>query len=102
MTKDGRRRSTCCLSWDAPERVPPWADSFPDFLVSWFPDSIYWALKQKQPCAKNRMAEISSPFGGITRIRFKGFDRHFSPIISARRLPRSIEIKSRESEVNPS
>jgi len=47
------------------------------------------------------MAEISSPFGGITRIRFKGFDRHFSPIISARRLPRSIEIKSRESEVNP-
>ena len=48
------------------------------------------------------MAEISSPFGGITRIRFKGFDRHFSPIISARRLPRSIEIKSRESEVNPS
>ena len=47
------------------------------------------------------MAEISSPFGGITRIRFKGFDRHFSPIISARRLPRSIEIKSRDSEVNP-
>ena len=47
------------------------------------------------------MAEISSPFGGITRIRFKGFDRHFSPIISARRLPRSIEIKSRASEVNP-
>ena len=47
------------------------------------------------------MAEISSPFVGITRIRFKGFDRHFSPIISARRLPRSIEIKSRDSEVNP-
>jgi len=28
-------------------------------------------------------------FGGITRIRFKGFDRHFSPIISATRLPRT-------------
>src|SRR5213082_3338173 len=28
-------------------------------------------------------------FGGITRIRFKGFDRHFPPIISATRLPRT-------------
>jgi hypothetical protein len=34
------------------------------------------------------MACLAS-FGGITRIRFKGFDRHFSPIISATRLPRT-------------
>ncbi len=34
------------------------------------------------------MAYLTS-FGGITRIRFKGFDRLLSPIISARRLPRT-------------
>ncbi len=34
------------------------------------------------------MAYLAS-FGGITRIRFKGFDRHFSPVISATRLPRT-------------
>jgi hypothetical protein len=34
------------------------------------------------------MADLAS-FGGITRIRFKGFDRRFAPIISARRLPRT-------------
>jgi len=34
------------------------------------------------------MAYLAS-FGGITRIRFKGFDRRHSPIISARRLPRT-------------
>jgi len=32
---------------------------------------------------------LGPSFGGITRIRFKGFDRHFSPIISAKRLPRT-------------
>ena len=32
---------------------------------------------------------LGPPFGGITRIRFKGFDRRFAPIISARRLPRT-------------
>src|ERR1700676_402600 len=31
---------------------------------------------------------LGPSFGGITRIRFKGFDR-LSPIISARRLPRT-------------
>ena len=45
------------------------------------------------------MAEISSPFVGITRIRFKG-SSNFADL-SARRLPRSIEIKSHASEVNP-
>jgi hypothetical protein len=34
------------------------------------------------------MADLAS-FGGITRIRFKGFDRRLAPIISARRLPRT-------------
>src|SRR5437667_7650336 len=32
---------------------------------------------------------LGPSFGGITRIRFKGFDRRLSPIISARRLPRT-------------
>ena len=42
-------------------------------------------------------------FGGITRIRFKGFDRRFAPIISARRLPRTSILgqnKTRMCEVN--
>jgi hypothetical protein len=47
------------------------------------------------------MAYLAS-FGGITRIRFKGFDRHFSPIISATRLPRTLFLgqnKTRRCEV---
>ena len=36
------------------------------------------------------MAWLSlASFGGITHIRFKGFDRPLAAIISARRLPRT-------------
>jgi len=47
------------------------------------------------------MAYLAS-FGGITRIRFKGFDRRLSPVISARRLPRTscVQNKTRLREVN--
>jgi hypothetical protein len=56
---------------------------------------VYSWLKQKSHV--RRIAWLKSPvrhrtlapFGGITRIRFKGFDRPFAPIISARRLPRT-------------
>jgi len=41
-------------------------------------------------------------FGGITRIRFKGFDRRFAPVISARWLPRTnfFQNKTDAREVN--
>jgi hypothetical protein len=39
----------------------------------------------KKPCAEKRMADLA-PFGGITRIRFKGFVQD----VSALRLPRTL------------
>ena len=46
------------------------------------------------------MAELGPPFGGITRIRFKGFVYD----VSAIRLPRNLsrEAKARRAEVNAS
>jgi hypothetical protein len=42
------------------------------------------AFKNKKPCAGKRMAEKSycdlAPFGGITRIRFKGFVQDVSAV----------------------
>ena len=54
-------------------------------FLSWVPDFLIVLLTTKKPCAEDRMAEITgsppsdsvrhrtlAPFGGITRIRFKG------------------------------
>jgi hypothetical protein len=44
-----------------------------------------------------------APFGGITRIRFKGFDQRFAPIISATAAPPHFSLgenKTRICEVN--
>jgi hypothetical protein len=47
-------------------------------------DDILKKVEMKRPCAGKRMAEKSyrylAPFGGITRIRFKGFVQDVSAV----------------------
>jgi hypothetical protein len=47
-------------------------------------DDILKRVEMKRPCAGKRMAEKSyrylAPFGGITRIRFKGFVQDVSAV----------------------
>jgi hypothetical protein len=56
----------------------------------------------KRPCVASRMAELT-PFGGITRIRFKGSAPKQFGALSATRLPRTFFLaqnKTDTSEVN--
>jgi hypothetical protein len=51
---------------------------------------ILLILSKNKKTMRRKIAWPSlASFGGITRIRFKGFDQPFSSIISARRLPRT-------------